>query len=530
MFAFGIRYLNGFVAASEPDDMESAEWPPHPGRVFMALAAAYFQTGSAPEERKALLWLESLEKDDRPAAPQLIAGFESRRKNVTQYVPINDRPGPSKALMQSVALTRERQPRTFARAWLDDDTVYMVWPDFDPDDSIRRALAALCLKVTRIGHSTSLVQMWLAEQDEPGEPSWVPDESRAKIHLRIAPRGTLEYLEQRYNEKAIEEYAELKVVAADTTDKKAQKAAKKRLKDVYLGESPTRLRPSLSVYQGYAPPPSARADMHAALTVFSPHMIILRFSRDQGAHHKLDLACTLQVASQWREALISQSNELSGSVRSILSGHDSHGAPLEEPHLAFVPLAFVGHEHADGHLLGMGITLPLDTSAEDRRGVLRALGRVRMLNLGSLGVWHLEPVIEARPAWSLQSEIWTAHTRGATHWSTVTPIVFDRHPKTDDKSAYREEVAKMIGRCCTRIGLPEPQHVVVTAVSTHIGTPPSHAFPRLHRKDGSQRRHTHAIIVFGEPVCGPILLGAGRYRGYGLCRPIEVAHGKGVER
>lgn len=48
-----------------------------------------------------------------------------------------------------------------------------------------------------------------------------------------------------------------------------------------------------------------------------------------------------------------------------------------------------------------------------------------------------------------------------------------------------------------------------------------HAFPRLRRKDGSERRHTHAILVFDEPVRGPILVGAGRYRGYGFCRPME---------
>ncbi|GIW39501.1 MAG: hypothetical protein KatS3mg076_0078 [Candidatus Binatia bacterium] len=61
MLALGIRYLNGFVAASEtPMRARRPEWPPHPARVFMALAAAHFQTGADPSEREALLWLESL--------------------------------------------------------------------------------------------------------------------------------------------------------------------------------------------------------------------------------------------------------------------------------------------------------------------------------------------------------------------------------------------------------------------------------------------------------------------------------------
>jgi CRISPR-associated protein Csb2 len=107
----------------------------------------------------------------------------------------------------------------------------------------------------------------------------------------------------------------------------------------------------------------------------------------------------------------------------------------------------------------------------------------------------------------------------------VTPIVFDRHPKEKDRSAYQREIAAMIAQAAVRVGLPEPRDVIVTAVSAHLGVPLAHAFPRLRRKDGSQRRHAHAILVFGERVRGPILLGAGRYRGYGVCRPL---HYKGV--
>jgi CRISPR-associated protein Csb2 len=59
-------------------------------------------------------------------------------------------------------------------------------------------------------------------------------------------------------------------------------------------------------------------------------------------------------------------------------------------------------------------------------------------------------------------------------------------------------------------------------VSAHLGVPPSHVFPRLVRKDGGERRQAHAIVVFEEPVVGPVVIGAGRYRGYGVCRPVEV--------
>jgi CRISPR-associated protein Csb2 len=60
LFALGIRYLNGFAAASEPDARDRPEWPPHPARVFMALVAAHFETGADSSERVALEWIETL--------------------------------------------------------------------------------------------------------------------------------------------------------------------------------------------------------------------------------------------------------------------------------------------------------------------------------------------------------------------------------------------------------------------------------------------------------------------------------------
>jgi CRISPR-associated protein Csb2 len=226
------------------------------------------------------------------------------------------------------------------------------------------------------------------------------------------------------------------------------------------------------------------------------------------------------VVERFREAILSKANDLPAHVQSLLSGHGDTGAPLEQPHVALLPLAFVGHPHADARLLGLGIALPNAVSTDDRRLALRAVARVQRLALGRLSAWTLEQPTAARPAWNLRAEAWTAHPNGATHWSTVTPVVFDRHPKAKDKAAYQREVAEMIATSCTRIGLSAPREVIVTPVSTHLGVPPAHAFPRLRRKDGSERRHAHAIVVFDEPVRGPVLLGAGRYRGYGVCRPI----------
>ena len=266
----------------------------------------------------------------------------------------------------------------------------------------------------------SMVQMWLAASDESGDPTWIPDEDRAQIYLRLAPRGTLDDLERRFNGRAVEEFAALSVAAADRVNTTVRRSARKKLREEYADGPPARRRPELSVFQGYARPSAATGEAHVAGTVFNPNLIVLRIAREHGPYRQLDLACTLAVTSRWREALLSRGNDLPGTVRHVLSGHDVTGAPLDEPHVAFAPLAFVGHDHGDGRLLGMGIAVPRDLEPGGRRGMLRTLGRVRQLELGRLGVWRLDSVT-GTPPWNIQSAAWTAHPGGATQWSTVTP-------------------------------------------------------------------------------------------------------------
>jgi CRISPR-associated protein Csb2 len=368
------------------------------------------------------------------------------------------------------------------------------------------------------------VHMWLEDSSAARPPNWVPDEGRGVTRLRIMTPGTLADLERCFNASAHEAYAELLVAADDDRDKLAQKVARVRLKNEFGGNPPPRHRPQLSITQGYVAPVSGeKALAHVRGTVFSPHLLPLRLERVDGPYRHLDLLSILAVCERWHEALCSQCRDLGPRVSSIVSGRGVHGEPLDGPHLAFVPLAFVGHPHADGRLLGVGLALPETITREERCGVFTALQRVQNagLKLGRLGNWRIDPVAAQRPPENLLPKTWTGHPDGATHWATVTPVAFDQHAKSKDKAVYQAEIATIIRLACQRAGLPEPREVIVTPVSAHLGAPPAHTFPRLLRKDGSQRRHSHTILIFAEPVRGPILLGAGRYRGYGLFRPMS---------
>jgi CRISPR-associated protein Csb2 len=490
VIGIGVRYLNGWAMATHPADRERPEWPPHPDRVFMALAAAHFETGAAAAEAAALMRLE-----DEP--PVLRAGRHQERETVTSYVPVNDTASPLKGSgrtlrplppLGSLPLGRDRQARQFPVALPDDPVVHLLWPNLDLPPTERRSLAGLCAKVTCVGHSASLVQVWLEESEMEAAPQDSRPELRpvggapARYRLRVPSPGRLQRLRA----------------------------------DFEAG-----VRPRTSAWCGYEPRPEPRPETEEPASCFDPALLVLR--KTDGPD--LGLESTLQVAKALRDTVLS----LSADPPEWVSGHRPDGSPSERDHVAFLPLPHVGREHADGHLLGLALAVPRDVPAEERR---RCLGQLLFdqrghpqrveLRMGRLGLWHLQlDERDYRPV-TLRPETWTAAppAAAARRWATVTPIALDRHPKGGDRWG---QIEASIRRGCKRINLPEPADVVLSPVSLFIGAPHGSRFPTHRRNAGGSRvQHTHAVLTFAEPVLGPVLLGAGRYRGYGLCRPLRL--------
>ncbi|HWE03130.1 MAG TPA: type I-U CRISPR-associated protein Csb2 [Tepidisphaeraceae bacterium] len=191
-FSLVIEYLTGYAVATDPANREQAEWPPHPARVFMALAAAHFETDGPSEqkraERDALEWLADLEPPDM-TVPQ-----HTLREVLTVYVPVNDQTS-AEALIK-----RSRQPRVFPRVHVGDETLRLTWHVLEGHDKHIDALELVCKNVTRIGHSSSLV--WArVERNAVTSPTHVPDEYALNRGYRIAQSGAVARLEQSYNRK-----------------------------------------------------------------------------------------------------------------------------------------------------------------------------------------------------------------------------------------------------------------------------------------------------------------------------------------
>lgn len=530
MFAIAIEYLMGWsMAAADGARKERAEWPPHPDRLFMALAAGWFETDGGGAEEQALRWLETL------PPPSLACSDAQPRTVVTHYVPINDA-GLSAAsvvdrLLASANLdfdklrpaglgqlpeSRLRKARSFPVAVPLRSVVHFVWSV--PLDPVHRAaLQSLCDKLSCLGHSASLARAWIDEAPPP--PNWTPVDGAASMRLRISGAGRLDALNRRLDREALQAYADMEAAIAKATGK-ARKVLQAQ-RDERFAQPPLALRPEPGLWQGYErllPVAQGPAVAHGA---FDARMLVLSI---QG--QRLSLPSTLLLTGALRGALL---RHCDSQLPEWVTGHGPDGRPSRSAHLAMLPVAFVAGPHADGRVLGLALALPRGVPPHEAAQALAPLlwdeaGAPREIRLYDGRALDCLASLDQRerPPATLDPQSWTAAAR---IWATVTPIALDRH--LDGRDAWRRATA-VVADACEYAGLPRPADVLLDPHSAHAGVPPASAFPPLTRKrDGGRLAHTHAVLRFDRPVAGPVLLGAGRFRGYGLCRPLPRGQGSG---
>lgn len=548
MLAIEIELLAGRYTATRFNDRGRSEWPPHPARLFSALVARWADNDPPdPDERATIEWLETLEP------PHLSCSEAERRSVVTHYVPGNDvtivRSTDSlwkklhvaeRALSaaQDVAetttarelaiLTRQlaklrdrsvvdsrkvtasssdstaarsaarallpegrgKQGRTYPTMVPEDDRFWFVWPAAEPDTNHLAALDGLLARVTRLGHSSTMVTCRLTA--DPGPAVWIPDEGGPES-LRVPAPGQLDRLVTEFERHG--------------------------------GNEPRTLPFGVAAYR--------RATEPALPTLERPLMGGEWFVLARRSGAVVPGTSALALAEAVRGALLSAAGSPSPE---LLSGHVP-GPPgkstpaTERPHLAVVPLPFVGHEHADGSVLGVALVMPTAAGRDERDTMLRALGAWRTedkffpLRLGRRGVMQLQLATDGEPPWTLNRTTWS---RPARRWVSVTPVALDRwpgdlrHRNPSRRARAEHEAVETLTRACGYAGLPDPIAVEIDLGSPLRGVAPLRQYAP-YRRDGAgvTRASVHVRLEFGSPVRGPVLIGAGRYLGYGLCRPMH---------
>ena len=572
MTVIEVNFLTGRYSATSHHDRTEPEWPPHGARLFSAMVAAWADTEPPDDaERAALEWLEA-----RPP-PRITAPEAVRRRVVSHFVPVNDTSviAPAqyqrraKALGELIAqwedqvdaskgevtkrterlqdkINKERdvdslagkvgntneasalallpdgrikKERHFPSVTLvepqvtgpSDDrvttlprvglapSVTFAWDGNAPPE-LAGALDGLLGRVTRLGHSSSLVSCRLIDEEPvatytPGEGTlmlrWVRPGQLAALeeehqrHQAIRPRS-LPFRGVRYSEAAFEK--------AGTSD-------------------PIR--------------PSTAGDW-----------IVFEL---EPSHRHLPVTRTVELARVLRESVLSH---VPDPLPEGVSGHLPDGSPTGSPHIAFLALPNVGHEHADGRIMGLAVALPPGLDEVARDATLRGIGswererggRPLQLTMGPSGVVEMRRRQPPFALVSLRLRVWARPSRW---WASATPVALPAHPgnlrqgspAARAKAWARAEEA--VAKSCEHIGLPKPVGVRVSFVSELVGARPTNDYPVFRQGRGAGggvvRRLVHTSVEFAEPVRGPLVLGSGRFVGLGLMRPLdEVANDKTV--
>lgn len=481
-----VEYLSGVSFAAIGPDSEAPDWPPQPDRMFSALVAAWAARGQDKREAEALRWLEKL------PVPRLLASNAEPRTGALVFVPPNDpsskRAKTAKGVLPSL---RNRQPRRFPAARPHDAIVRLLWNAVAPEGEILTALQRLAGDVSYVGHPASLTRCrFLLDQDVSGL-------NEVGLPKRRIYSGRFDELRRDFN----------------------------------AGRKPS---------PGHPVRPASKAKQEQS-GIFSDRWLIL----EHVAGDMPDIRACGIVAKTLRDALLDGYGRIGPgkAIPEIVSGHSPDGKPSRAPHLAVVPLAFTGFPYADGHMMGFALVPPRDSTIlddENFRKALRKLApvdedygrRILMLKTkkgmpsGDAFSIKLSPTFEA-PA-NKRSLDPALYIRPARTFATVTPIVLDRHLKAKG-AAQQEEISTQIAAACRNVGLPEPEAVIADKHSSIEGAPsayPSAKSPPWMRwrqpPSLASRRLTHAVIRFAQPMEGPVILGAGRFIGLGLCRPVDA--------
>ena len=570
MTVIEVHFLTGRYSATSHHDRGQPEWPPHGARLFSAMVAAWADA-DAPDaaERAALEWLEAL-PPPRMTAPEVV-----ERRVVSHFVPVNDASVVSPAQYQrradavgeliaewedhvdaskgEVTKTVERlqdkidkardvdslagkvgnTTEAAALALLPDGrlkkerffpSVALVEPhvagspaeqlpaatrvglappvtfawDDSPSPEVAEALDRLLGRVSRLGHSSSLVSCRLRGE----EPAATHTPGEGTLMLRWVRPGQLATLEEAHRRHQAIRPRSLPFRGV-------------RYGEVVPGEV------------GAADPvcPSTAGDW-----------IVFEL---EPRHRRMPMTRTVEVTRVLRRSILSH---VPDPLPEGVSGHLSDGTPTSAPHIAFLALPNVGHEHGDGRIMGLAVSLPQDLDDAARNAALRGIGlwerergdEALRLVMGGGGFLEMRRQQPPFALVSLRPRVWARPSR---RWASVTPMALPAHPgglrrgsaASRAKAWARAEEA--VAKSCEHVGLPRPVDVQVSLVSHLVGARPVNDYPGF--KQGRQgagsvvRRLVHASVRFAEPIRGALMLGSGRFIGLGLMRPVDEANTEG---
>lgn len=459
-----------------------AEWPPHPARVFCALVAST----QSVEDWEALRWLE------RSGAPQVWADRCVSVSRTNSFVVTNQtEPGVGSQFWPG----RTNQARSRASATPSGEVFAVVWPQANAGDDLVVRLQRMARRVPYVGRSTSQAEVTTLAAlpaERPGWARWVPSRIGAAntVDLRVPYPGYVDTLREVYD-------------LGGRAWEVARAVPYSPLFDQAPGVEPVDDqtiwgfdRPTARIGGEQVPREPVRTPWDD-LMIWGFERPIARIGGEQ----------VLRLTSTLRKAVLKR---IGTDIPAQVSGHGAD----DRPHVAFLGLPDVGHEHADGHLLGVALAIPRDMPADEWKRLVRALiGADPLVRLTPRSMPEISLRYGADPRRrALRVETWQGPVGGACSWVTATPLV------TDGMLRPRRSVEDLVVKSLARVGYPDLVDLQVSPApltAGAVGRPRRETFPEGRPK----RPMTHVRVKFAQPVIGPVIAGSLRYLGLGLFVP-----------
>lgn len=464
MLAISVELLHG-TFRGDPDgtavtgELTRGEWPPAPARLFAALVAGDgTRQASRISDGRELEWLENL------PPPAIHAHCEPWHQALrSRYVVAHG--GRTRKTHQEYLAREGALHRPGVRVIPGNPLVVYRWDMATPDAVILDAIRRRAARVGYLGASDSPARLRVltAMPGASAVEAFVPDPT-GDARIGVPRPGTAAALDRMYD---------------------AWQAR---------GASVTRAQfPALLHREAYRSPGSQdRVDRGAVVA-----WLLLRpavSGRRIGA-----------LTGLFKEAVLSRYQRMHGEPPSFLHGHGFTGTGYELARYLALPDA--GYPRSDGRIHGLALWLPPGSDVEQRRKAREATIAIDAL-VGRAINTTVEPRGDRERPWAANPNRW----RGpSATWITAFPVIHERRGAPG---------LSEVGRWCRHAGLPDPiafRSSRTPLISGGVDLAPA----EVNRPGRPALPYSHVAIRFAEPVEGPVVVGAGRQRGFGLCVPVD---------
>ena len=465
MLAISVEFLHG-TFRGDPDgtavtgELTRGEWPPSPARLFAALVAADgTRQASRVTDGHELIWLEGL------PAPAIHAHPESCHQKLQPRFVVAQRGGPAKKTHHEYLAREGALHRPGVRVAPRNPLVVYRWNVEPPNEGTLDSLERRAARVGYLGASDSPVRVRVVTEMPRGAVSeaFVPD-PEGDIHIRIPRPGDVDVLDRMYD------------------------AWRER------GASVTRSQfPALLHWATYRSPGghelTDRGEVVAWLRL-RPAVSGRRIS---------------EVTALFKAAVLDRHQRIHGQPPAVLHGHGFARSGYDLARYLALPDA--GYPRSRGRIHGLALWLPPGSDRVQRRKAHDAAVAIDVL-VGRGIEASVEPRGDEERPWAANPRRWRGPSR---IWVTAFPAIHERRG-----IAGLAEAA----RWCRHAGLPDP--VAFRSCRTPLLPGAVDLAPvEVNRPGRPALPYSHAEFRFAEPVAGPVVVGAGRQRGFGLCVPVD---------